>query len=298
VAANRARADLAAKNAELAAEQAKVEARFELAQKAIALFHTGVSEDALLKNAEFKELRTRLLKEAAKFYADLEKLMAGQTDAKSGKTLAEGYFQLAELTGKIGDQAEAVRVHRQALAIRRELAAEPGADVETRLDVAISLWMLGYLQQRMGNAAEARAAHEEMRDIAERLEALVPTDPARFMPARAVSTLAAPGETLPTTDAVRAVLAHAQQDIGNVFGMEGKFPEALDSYRRALAIYQTLADANPARDLYQDMLAGTHQGIGIALALAGKPTEGIEAFRKASDIMQKLAYAKPSNTHV
>ena len=42
-------------------EQAKVQARFELAQKAIGLFHTGVTEDALLKNAEFKELRTKLL---------------------------------------------------------------------------------------------------------------------------------------------------------------------------------------------------------------------------------------------
>jgi hypothetical protein len=79
----RARADLAAKNAELADEQAKVLARFELAQKAIATFHTGVSEDALLKNPQFDELRTKLLKEAAGFYAELEKLLAGQTDRKS-----------------------------------------------------------------------------------------------------------------------------------------------------------------------------------------------------------------------
>jgi hypothetical protein len=57
-----------AKNLELTDEQAKVQKRFELALKAIALFHTGVSEDMLLKNAEFKELRTKLLKEAAGFY--------------------------------------------------------------------------------------------------------------------------------------------------------------------------------------------------------------------------------------
>jgi serine/threonine protein kinase len=37
--------------AELAAEQAKVQARFDTAIKAIETFHTGVSEDALLKNA-------------------------------------------------------------------------------------------------------------------------------------------------------------------------------------------------------------------------------------------------------
>ena len=120
-----------------------MQARFELAQKAIATFHTGVSEDMLLKNAEFKELRTKLLKEAAGFYADLEKLLAGQTDAKSRKVLADGYTQLGELTDKIGDQREALAVHRRALAIRRELAAADGADVETRLDVARSLHLVG-----------------------------------------------------------------------------------------------------------------------------------------------------------
>src|SRR5262249_21237117 len=138
----RANDDLAAKNRELAEEQAKVQARFELAQKAIALFHTGVSEDALLRNDQFKELRTKLLKEAADFYADLETLLQGQTDARSRNTLATGYFQLGELLEKLGSLAEALAVHRKGLAIRRELAAAPGADVETLLDVARSLRMV------------------------------------------------------------------------------------------------------------------------------------------------------------
>jgi hypothetical protein len=53
-----ANADLAAKNAELADEQSKVEQRFDLAQRAIATFHTGVSEEALLKNPDLNGLRT------------------------------------------------------------------------------------------------------------------------------------------------------------------------------------------------------------------------------------------------
>jgi hypothetical protein len=136
----RANADLAAKNAELAREQAKVEARnkeladeqakvearFELAQKAIALFHTGVSEDMLLKNAEFQELRTKLLKGAAGFYAHLEKLLAGQTDAKSRRLLAQGYLSLADLTASIGDQREAQFLFHRALAVLRELGSIPG----------------------------------------------------------------------------------------------------------------------------------------------------------------------------
>ena len=116
-------AKVEARNRELADEQAKVQARFELAQKAIATFHTGVSEDFLLRNEEFKELRTKLLKEAAGFYDDLKKLLEGQTDAKSRQALAAAYFQLGELTDKIGDKTEALAVHRKALAVRRELAA-------------------------------------------------------------------------------------------------------------------------------------------------------------------------------
>ena len=49
---------------------------------------------------------------------------AGQTDAKSRKALAAAYFQLGELTDKIGDKKEALVVHRKALALRRELAVE------------------------------------------------------------------------------------------------------------------------------------------------------------------------------
>src|SRR4029077_2258689 len=164
---------------ELAGEQAKVQARFDLAAKAIALFHTGVSEDMVLKNAEFKELRTKLLKEAAGFYADLEKLLAGQTDAKSRQALAAAYFELAELTGKIGDKKEAMAVHRKALALRRELAAAEGADDETRLNVARSLEKVGWLLSQKGDGmlrmtgdfAEALAVFEEQRERAEQLEA-------------------------------------------------------------------------------------------------------------------------------
>ncbi len=109
--------ELADKNSALASEQAKVQARFELAQKAIATFHTGVSEDMLLRNDQFTELRTKLLKEAAGFYADLEKLLAGQTDTQSRKALAAGYFQLAELTFKVGSRPEAIALHQKALAL-------------------------------------------------------------------------------------------------------------------------------------------------------------------------------------
>jgi serine/threonine-protein kinase len=270
VVATRAREDLAAKNAALAEEQAKVEARFELAQKAIALFHTGVSEDALLKNAEFKELRTKLLKEAKGFYEDLEKLLAGQTDAKSRKALAAAYFQLGELTDKIGDKKEALAVHRQALALRRELAAEEGADVEARLDVARSLRAVGLELYYTGDLTGARRAWEEQRDIATALE------------------------VESATDAVRTILARSHISIGTVRWAMGKPAEALQAYQKSLAIRQQLADANPAVAEFQEALAQSHFNIGNGLSDTGKPEEALTAYRKALAIFQKVADANPA----
>jgi tetratricopeptide (TPR) repeat protein len=265
-------AKVEARNKELAAEQAKVQARFELAQKAIALFHTGVSEDALLKNAEFKELRTKLLKEAAGFYGDLEKLLAGQTDAKSRKALAAAYFQLGELTGKIGSKAEALAVHRQALALRRELAAEEGADVETRLDVARSLGTMGWLLHGMGNTAEERVAWQEQRDIATALEA----------------------ES--ATDAVRAVLAQSYDNIGLRLTKRQNLTEALQAHQKALAIWQKLTDANPAVTEFQRYLAANHHQTGLVLALTGEREEAMVSFGKSVAILQNLADANPDVT--
>jgi tetratricopeptide (TPR) repeat protein len=294
VVATRAREDLAAKHAELvaeqtkvearnrelAAEQAKVQARFDTAVKAIETFHTGVSEDMLLKNPEFKELRTKLLKEAARFYEELEKLLAGQTDTKSRRTLAAGFYQLADLTTKIGDLKEALAVHRKALAVRRELAAVPGADVETRLDVARSLHATGMLLLGTGNPAEALTAFQELRDLAAALEAESPTD------------------------AVRVVHAFGYNGIGFVLNGMGKPAEALDAYRKALTLYQRLPEFGQFDDPGQglkfglQLQAGVYMSIGWGLHQMGKSADGIESSRKALAILEKLARDYPANATV
>jgi serine/threonine protein kinase/tetratricopeptide (TPR) repeat protein len=281
VVANLARADLAAKNTELKDEQAKVQARFELAQKAIALFHTGVSEDALLKHPQFKDLRTKLLKEAAAFYADLEKLLAGQTDAKSRHALAAAYFQLGELTEKIGEKAEALGVHRKALALRIELAAAAGADRETRLDLARSLRAVGILLMKTGDVAGALRAWEQQRDIATALEAETASDQA-------------------ATDTVRAVLAQSHNAIGVVLMDTGRPTEALQAHQKALALRQKLADANPAVAQYRSDLALSHFNIGKMLTgIADTPAvnqTALREFGKALAIWQELADANRAVT--
>ena len=171
-------------------------------------------------------------------------------------------------------------MHRKALAIRRELAAAPGADVKTRLDVALSLYATGSSLRGIGDTAAALAAFEEERDLAAALEAAAPTD------------------------TVRAYLGIGHNSIAIVLDAMGKPGEALDAYRKALAIYQTLPEdreypvpgQGPTFGI--QLQAGTYMTIGLGLSRAGKPAEAPGSNRKATDILEKLAKAYPANISV
>ncbi len=140
----RANADLKAANADLAVATAKVtrantelaasnqreRARFELAQEAIKMFHTGVSEDLLLKQKEFGALRIKLLRGAQEFYRKLEGLLGGQADRDSRLALGRAYHEVGELTRQLDSAKDALAMHQRALALFEDLASEAPADSE------------------------------------------------------------------------------------------------------------------------------------------------------------------------
>jgi serine/threonine-protein kinase len=259
-------------NSELQAANERERQRFELAMEAIKTFHTGVSEDVLLKQEQFQELQKRLLGGAAGFYGKLRKLLEGQADAHSRRALGNAYHELGDLTRKIGSQPEALKVHRQALEVRRELAGEPDADVEARLDVARSLLATVRLQKETGDAKGALASAEEARALAEALGGAAPTDQ------------------------VHAVLADSHRSIAWVLSQTGELKEALAEYEQARALEQKLADANPTVSSYQSDLALSHNNIGWTLAQTGKVKEALAAYERGLALRQKLAEANPTVT--
>ncbi len=92
-------------NADLSAANAKVQARYDLAVDAIKTFHTGVSEDFLLKEEKFKDLRNRLLKSASDFYGKLERA-PGQGD---GLRLAAGAGAIELRAGQVDRESRPPR---------------------------------------------------------------------------------------------------------------------------------------------------------------------------------------------
>ena len=260
-------------NADLADANTKVEARFELAREAIRAFQDGVNEDDMLKGEELKGLRNKLLRSAGGFYEKLEKLLQGQTDRPSRAILAQSYFELGDLTDKIGIKSEALAVHKKALAIRRELASGADVDSNAKLNLSRSLNATGWLCATTGDNAGALSSCEE---------------------ALALSGPLAEGPG--ATDAARDVLGSSHSRIGSLLSRIGKTADALESYRRAHAIYQKLADENPAVTEFRSRLAMSQNDIGTFQSGTGKTADALESYRRAHAIYQKLADENPAVT--
>jgi eukaryotic-like serine/threonine-protein kinase len=265
--------DLNTANANLSSSRAAVEARYKLATEAIKTFHTGVSEDFLLKEEKFKNLRNTLLKSASDFYGKLGALLGQETDLASRRALAQANFELSDLTDKVGRTEDALQAHRAALAAREALAAEPGADVETRVDVGRSLTAVARLLSLAGKTDEAEATYR-----------------------KAEAMLADLARSYPSTQAARAALAYCRMRMGGLRYDTGKFVDALVSYRLARADQEALADAPGASKEARRDLAETILRTAFLLSDSDKKSEAEAEFRKAIALWQKLADDYPAVT--
>jgi serine/threonine-protein kinase len=303
-------------NVELTRSRAAVQARYDLAVEAIKTFHTGVSEDFLLNEETFKELRDRLLGSAAGFYGKLGALLGKESDVASRRALHQANYELADLTAKVGQTEAALAAHRAVLAARRELAAEPAADVGVRIEVGRSQTAVAQLLESTGKTDEALAACRE----AETMLAGLSSTEARAELARnrrwlggflwilgrsaeALATYqlaradqeelaAAPG----ADNGVRRDLADTINTIGWLLYGTGRLSDAEAEYRTALAIRQKLADDNRTDTLFRRNVANSHHNLGRLLSSTGRPSEAEVEYRTALAILQTLAHDHPAVT--
>jgi eukaryotic-like serine/threonine-protein kinase len=258
-------------NADLTRSQAAVQARYNLAVDAINTFHTGVSEDFLLKQDQFKDVRDRLLKSASDFYGRLGALLGKESDPASRRALWQANFEVADLTGKVGNREGALAAHRQVLEAREALAAEIQSDPEIKTDVARSLIAVGFYLENTGRTKEAEANYRKAEAM---LVALTPST----------------GEAV----AVRGVLARCRSGIGWLLHTTGRNDEALSVYRLARADQEALAAAPGAKASDRRDLVGTINNIALLLQSTGKSSAAEAEYRAALAIEQKLADDNPT----
>ena len=262
-------------NTALAAATRRVEQRYKLAMDAIGTFHTGVSEDFLLKEPRFKELRDRLLQSATNFYGKLGSLLGQEADPASQRALAQAEYQVAELTDKLGLKEAALAAHRRVLSARAALAAEPGAGSEAAADVGRSLAAVGLLHWDAGRADEAQEAF-------------------RTAEARLAEALrATPGDV-----SVRAALGAAREKLGWLLTERGRAREALDVLRRARSDLEMPGGPGgvPAEVRFEQALVAA--SLSHTYLASGDPPQAFRENRAALVIYQALAAADPKDARL
>jgi serine/threonine-protein kinase len=310
-------------NADLQAAGERERQRFDLAVEAIRRYHTDVSEDFLLKQDQFKDLRDRLLRDAIEFYRKLESLLSDQTDDPSRRALARAYEEVGDLTGKIGSFPEALEVHRKALDVRRALAREAPSDSATGAEVVRSLTAIGILLGQLGRNDEALGSFEKARSVLGELaktgvvQDTTPGDYVRLwywtgnLHYRAGRT----GEAMAAFEAARTtgeglaashpdlvenqrVLAWCQNDIGILLFQEGKMKAALTAFEASRRIKQRVAEEHPGVAEYRRDLAITHHNIGSLLRESGRLAEALAAHEATLAIQRALAATYPAVTGI
>jgi serine/threonine-protein kinase len=258
-------------NAELQAASLEVQARYELARDAIKTFHTGVSEDFLLREPKFQDLRDGLLNSASEFYGKLGAMLGRQSDLASRRAVAQANFDVAELTAKVGRREAALVAHRRVLADREALARERSSDDELQADVALSLLEAGRLLAETGRADEGLVASDRARAILQKL-----------------------AEDHPAVVRYRDALARAHHYTGDLHWSVGRYAEAAESHGQAQAIWEALARADPTIVRFLDDQARSDHYRGVNLANLGCTVEAMASYDRARSILQELAGNHPA----
>jgi serine/threonine-protein kinase len=226
-----ANASVTKSNAELAASNERERAGFSLAQEAIRTFHTGVSEDILLKQEEFKALRSKLLRGAREFYPKLEELLKGHEDRGSRLSLGRAYSEVGELTRQLDSIEEARQVHLHAMALFEALAQEDPSDSVPRHEFARSLQSLASILTGIGRRDEALAASARSREL---IKSLVEADPGNGR--------------------LRGEWARSEMYYAMSLSAHHRSSEALEGVQRVQVILEAIVGSNPRSEDLQSVL--------------------------------------------
>jgi serine/threonine-protein kinase len=268
----RANAALKAANTDLAAANERERARFALAQEAIRTYHTGVSEDVLLKQDEFKALRSRLLRGAREFYHKLEGLLQGQADRDSRLSLGRAYLDVSDLTRQLDSTEEAYDVLQRGLALFEALNRENPTDEESQRALARGHRALAIIMRSVGRRNEGLAAAKRSQEILRRLAEAHAAD--------------------------RGLLGEwAQSELLHATSLDttGRSAEALEAIERALTILETRLNAGPQAEEFGPDLLEVYGILAVVLGHDGRRDEALEAYGKARELGEALFRTKPED---
>ena len=224
--------------------------------------------------------RKLLVQRALEYLSKLAQQSQG--DRSLQRELAEAYLKVGDLQGNpyepnLGDTGGAAESYRKALAIAAALTAADGGDSQAARYLARSHQSLGEVLPLLGKGADGAA---ELRKAAELFEQLL--------------------SRMPHDRELRVQLADCYQSLGDLLGHSGlqnlgDRAGALESYGKALAVFDAMAAEDPADQKARGGAAVMRTRVGDMQQAQGEVAAALENYRGALERAQSLAAADAKN---
>jgi eukaryotic-like serine/threonine-protein kinase len=254
---------LAAANERERAAHAEAAHNYDIARRAVDGYVATVNKDELLHAPGMEPLRKSLLEDASKFYEQFVSENENKPGVKAG--LGRALYYLAQITGDIGDEREAIKLHLRAKDVLAPLAAAKPPDPAAETDLARCWHHLGRLYRLSYQLDKSEAAYTEALALWKKL---AKEDPAK--------------------DLYRAELARSQLGLGNVYQVNRLTKKAEEVYAAARDARQKLADDHPKEAEYQRDLAVSLSNLASVFIALGQKDDAKAAYGKAIDIQKAL----------
>jgi tetratricopeptide (TPR) repeat protein len=255
----------------LASERAR--GRLRLAMDAVRTYHTGVSEDVLLRQPEMKSIQSRLLQAPLAFYEDLRADLESDRDTttEDRRSLADAYVNLAGLTERIGSHADAEAALLKAAGIYQQLADRPPSSAADRAALA-RVWRL------LGAGSTLMSKYDQAEDYLTRA-------------VRAFHNLDSPGPGVPQ---VGAELGAALIQIGTLYSNSGRFGPARDSFAEAQAVLRRASNSGEGSFEADTLLIKALNNAGLLFNTLQEPAAAERALRECVELADLLAAKDPA----
>jgi eukaryotic-like serine/threonine-protein kinase len=307
------------------AAQARAERRFNEVRK-LASSNLFEFHDEIAKVPGTTAARALVVKGALQYLNSLAKEASG--DRELQLELATAYQKVGDAQGRpgfanIGDRTGALESYRQALAIRKAVAAVGTTDLALRRDLATNYQRIGDTLLTEGQTAEALANYREELAIRKEILSENPNDRearrdfasngqrmaqalARSGKLGEAQEIEAPAVTMfQSLAAEQPGHAVAQRDLfiayiksGNLLSAAGKQAEALSNYKKALPIAKSVEPIAENKTQAKRETATAYDWIGNSLAASKDTVGALHNYQSALEIRAAIADADPNNAEV
>jgi serine/threonine-protein kinase len=277
------------------------------------------AEQQLARQSPLTGEEQAFLQKVLQHFEDLAALQGD--DAASRAIRAEGYHRVGWVRYRLGELKGAEAAYRNALALRKQLAADFPSEPDFRDQVSRTLGSLGILLSAQSRLEEAKAAHREGLALSKQLAADISARPdfrqvlakqycnlgeVLFVAGRHPAAEAAITESLavckqlvigfPTRADFRKDLASSQMTLGWLFKNVGRPKEAEAAWLESLAMYKQLTIDFRTILGFRNSLARNHHNLGILFLDTGRLSEAEVAFRNARSVFKQLATDFPGRS--